>query len=201
MSIGIGNYFVGAMTAAQVKQVEEFTQQVIAEDRQVYAKDSVLAVAKTIQGLRAMFGETYPDPVRVVSMGVPVENLEQDPLGAATAKTSVEFCGGTHLHRTSHIGDFVIVSEEAIAKGIRRIVALTGPEATKALKKADLLQSRLSELQDKIKTLEDTTGSKDIVKQIVELTDDISRAVIAYWKKVSTTNLQVIYFHWHERLK
>lgn len=36
-----------------------------------------------------------------------------------------------HLHRSGHIGDFVICSEEAIAKGIRRIVALTGTEATK----------------------------------------------------------------------
>jgi len=41
-----------------------------------------------------------------------------------------------------HIGDFVISSEEAIAKGIRRIVALTGPEATKALKRNEVLENR-----------------------------------------------------------
>lgn len=43
------------------------------------------------------------------------------------------FSVNSHLHRSGHIGDFVISSEDAIAKGIRRIVALTGPEATKVL--------------------------------------------------------------------
>jgi len=45
--------------------------------------------------------------------------------------TDVEFSSFRHLHRAGHIGGFVIASEEAIAKGIRRIVALTGPEASK----------------------------------------------------------------------
>lgn len=45
--------------------------------------------------------------------------------------TNVEFSLFRHLHRAGHIGRFVITSEEAIAKGIRRIVALTGPEALK----------------------------------------------------------------------
>jgi alanyl-tRNA synthetase len=45
--------------------------------------------------------------------------------------TDVEFSLFRHLHRAGHVGSFVIASEEAIAKGIRRIVALTGPEALK----------------------------------------------------------------------
>lgn len=175
----------GAMTAEQVKKTEQFTNQMVKEDKEIYAKESPLAIARTIQGLRAMFGETYPDPVRVVSMGVTVEDLEKDPLSPAGAKTSVEFCGGTHLHRTGHIGDFVIASEEAIAKGIRRIVALTGPEASKALKKAELLQNNLNQLKSNVETVKDSAASKEIVKKIVELTDDVSHAVIPYWKKVS----------------
>nr|CAD7412164.1 unnamed protein product [Timema cristinae] len=121
----------GAMSTAQVKAAELETNAMIARNEPVYAKESSLAVAKTIQGLRAVFEETYPDPVRIVSVGIPVERLEEDPAGPAGTKTSIEFCGGTHLHRAGHIGDFVIASEEAIAKGIRRIVALTGPEACK----------------------------------------------------------------------
>ena len=61
----------------------------------MYAKDCPLAAAKAIQGLRAVFDETYPDPVRVVSIGIPVEELLDDPSGPAGSITSVEFCGGT----------------------------------------------------------------------------------------------------------
>ncbi len=61
----------------------------------MYAKEASLSIAKTIQGLRAVFDETYPDPVRIVSIGVPVETLVEDPLGPAGANTSIEFCGGT----------------------------------------------------------------------------------------------------------
>ncbi|XP_076657484.1 alanine--tRNA ligase, cytoplasmic isoform X2 [Halictus rubicundus] len=173
----------GAMTPEQVKQVEEITNNLVEQKKKVYAKESSLALAKTIQGLRAMFEETYPDPVRIVSIGVPVEDLEKDPLGPYAIQTSVEFCGGTHLHCTEHIGDFVIASEEAIAKGIRRIVALTGPEATKAQKKASLLQNQLDQLQKTILANKNNVNSKEYVRKIVESTDDVSRATISSWKK------------------
>ncbi|XP_011300406.1 alanine--tRNA ligase, cytoplasmic [Fopius arisanus] len=171
----------GALSTNQVHDTETYTNEMVKDNRKIYAKESKLAVAKTVNGLRAMFEETYPDPVRVVSMGVPVEDLEKDPLGPAGTTTSVEFCGGTHLLYTGHIGDFVIASEDAIAKGIRRIVALTGPEASKALKKAELLQNRLNEIQGRISR--GPTNSKEIVREIVELSEDVSHAVIPAWKK------------------
>lgn len=96
------------------------------------------------------------------------------------------FC--RHLHYTGHIGDFVIASEEAIAKGIRRIVALTGPEAVKALKKATLLQKQLIQLQAVIEADKSGTNSKEYVKKIVELTEDISHAIIPGWRKVVIFN-------------
>ena len=173
------------MSSDQVKKAEEFTNDVVKADKQIYAKESPLVLAKNIEGLRAMFGETYPDPVRVVSVGVPVEELEKDPKGTFGMNTSVEFCGGTHLHRTGHISDFVITSEAAIAKGIRRIVALTGPEASKALKKAELLQNNLNQLKSGVESVKDSVASKEFIKRIIELTDDVSHAVIPYWKKVS----------------
>ncbi len=65
----------------------------------VYALDAPLAAAKAIQGLRAVFDETYPDPVRVVSIGIPVEELLADPNSPAGSLTSIEFCGGTYEHQ------------------------------------------------------------------------------------------------------
>ncbi|GAB1869571.1 Alanine--tRNA ligase [Camponotus japonicus] len=173
----------GPMTTEQVKNTENITADMVKENKKIYAKESNLALAKTIQGLRAMFEETYPDPVRVISMGLPVDDLEKNPLSTAALETSVEFCGGTHLHYTGHIGDFIIASEEAIAKGIRRIVALTGPEAAKAFRTATLLQNQLSHLRETIEIDKSGTNSKEYVKKIVELTEEITHAVIPSWRK------------------
>ena len=173
----------GAMTVAQVAEAERLTQEVVRKNMQIYAKESSLKIAKKIKGLRSVFDEVYPDPVRVLSFGVPVEDLEANPEGTAGVETSVEFCGGTHLHQSGHIVDFIITVEEAIAKGIRRIVALTGPEAEKARKKTALLEAELVELTKKID--DDKSGANSVaqVKLIVELTEDVSRAVIPYAKK------------------
>lgn len=84
-----------ALTVEQVKQTERIANEMIAKNEEVFAKESALAVAKAVQGLRAVFEETYPDPVRVVSIGIPVEQLEADPSNPAGLGTSIEFCGGT----------------------------------------------------------------------------------------------------------
>jgi alanyl-tRNA synthetase len=69
----------------------------------VYAKDVALKEAREILGVRAVFGETYPDPVRVVSVGVPVDDLLKDLKAADWRKVSIEFCGGTHVANTSEV--------------------------------------------------------------------------------------------------
>merc|ERR1711936_419049 len=175
-----------AMTPAEVKKVEEIANDMINKNQEIYAKEAPLAVAKTIQGLRAVFDETYPDPVRVVSVGVPVEKLEADPNNPEGTKTSIEFCGGTHLRRAGHMEHMVIASEEAIAKGIRRIVALTGPEAAKALNKEKLLNSELEKVRQKVSNKDLTLKEK--VKLLTDLGDDVSSAHISYHAKDTMRN-------------
>ncbi|XP_057327123.1 alanine--tRNA ligase, cytoplasmic [Microplitis mediator] len=178
----------GAMSTNDIKQVEEFTMELVEDNRKIFARESKLGLAKTIQGLRAMFEETYPDPVRIVSMGVPIDELEKNPLGPSAMVTSVEFCGGTHLHYTGHIKNFVIASEEAIAKGIRRIVGLTGPEAAKALNKAEILQNRLNTIEKNMADDKEFKYTKEHTKNILELLNDVSQATIAAWKKDTLRN-------------
>jgi len=80
--------------------------------------------AAVAEGAMALFGEKYGDEVRVVSMGL------DDEIPTSDAKPySTELCGGTHVSRTGDIGAFRIVSEGALASGVRRIEALTGEAA------------------------------------------------------------------------
>ncbi len=99
-------------------------------EKHVGAKNSIhsqvlpLAEAKS-QGAMMLFGEKYPDPVRMVSMG----------------EFSKELCGGVHLQNTSEVEAFEILTEEGVSSGTRRITALTGK---RAIEHADQTQQALS---------------------------------------------------------
>lgn len=84
------------MSNEQIEQVEKIVQTFINNDMEVFFKNTPLHVAKQISGLRAVFGEVYPDPVRVLSVGYSVDSLIADPSNEKWVSTSIEFCGGTY---------------------------------------------------------------------------------------------------------
>lgn len=76
-------------------KIEDICNEWIKKAATVYAEDMPLAEAFKIPGLRAVFGEAYPDPVRVVSIGYPLEDIKKNIQDSKWRSTSIEFCGGT----------------------------------------------------------------------------------------------------------
>lgn len=132
------------MTPDELDEVERIVNEQIERALPVHSKVVPLADARRIHSLRAVFGETYPDPVRVVAVGESVEKLVADPDNAEWGGLSVELCGGTHLRNSSQAHRFHIVEESSIAKGIRRVVAVTREEALAAYENGQELVDRLS---------------------------------------------------------
>ncbi|KAH6576372.1 hypothetical protein BASA50_000901 [Batrachochytrium salamandrivorans] len=136
-----------APSLEELAKVEEITNAFISKNDTIYTTEVPLALAKSINGLRAVFGEVYPDPVRVVSIGFSIEEMLQDPGNEKWAATSIEFCGGTHVQKTGDIKRFVIIEDSSLAKGIRRVVGVTGDEALKFQKLADEFGMKLERLR------------------------------------------------------
>ena len=83
------------ITPADLEKIEEMSLDWIKRDVKVYSKELDLKSGYKIPGLRAVFGEAYPDPVRVVSLEYDVDEMAKDLENPKWRKTSVEFCGGT----------------------------------------------------------------------------------------------------------
>lgn len=114
-------------------KIEGLLNEKIKKGLPVYRKEVSLEAATKINGLRHMFGEKYPDPVSVCSVGAPVEDMVADPANEKWRGFAVEFCGGTHLSNLADAQQAVILSEEALMNGVRRITVVTRGEATKAV--------------------------------------------------------------------
>ena len=136
-----------ALTEAEAAKIEELVNADIAADLPVNWEYAPQGDAIKINSLRAVFGEKYPPTVRVVSIGPRVESLLSDPASAEWMNYSIEFCGGTHLEKTGDAEGFALVSEEAVAKGVRRITAITGPMAHKATATGERILGRLAALK------------------------------------------------------
>jgi alanyl-tRNA synthetase len=150
------------LTVPELKKVEDLSNAYIRQNCKIYSKEVALDVARQINGVRAVFGETYPDPVRVVSVGIDVDMLLETPENPEWRKVSVEFCGGTHVDQTGIMKDMVIVEESGIAKGIRRMVAYTGDAAHAVQRDAEEFGKRI----DEIAALPFGNEKEDRVKQM-----------------------------------
>ena len=104
------------VSAEQLDAIELDVRDRVSAAEHVKAETIPLAEARAA-GAMMLFGEKYPDPVRMVSMG----------------EFSKELCGGTHLTSTGDVQSFEIVGEEGVAAGTRRVVALTGAKAQEHL--------------------------------------------------------------------
>lgn len=85
----------GPITIPEMTQIETICTDWVKKNVTVYSKDMSLKMAHDIPGLRAVFGEAYPDPVRVVTLEYSVDEIAQDITNPKWRSTSVEFCGGT----------------------------------------------------------------------------------------------------------
>lgn len=118
------------ISAEELTQVENLANEIILQNAPVSTR--LMAVDDAIaEGAMALFGEKYGDEVRVVSMGTAKHGPKE---GKAY---SVELCGGTHVRQTGDIGLVRIVSEGAVAAGVRRMEALTGEAARLYLEEQD----------------------------------------------------------------
>jgi alanyl-tRNA synthetase len=137
------------MTNEEIRQVEKIVNQKIRENIPNVTYAEIPIDEAKAMGATALFGEKYGDKVRVVVFG---------------KDYSMELCGGCHTSATGNIGMFKIVSEGAIAAGIRRIEAITG----------EAVEQYLDEQLDLIGKLKETVKSPDLVKGVTSLSEQNS---------------------------
>ncbi|HIP55776.1 MAG TPA: alanine--tRNA ligase [Arcobacter sp.] len=135
-----------ALTKEQLIEVQDLVNSSIAHNIVGTTEELNIEDAKK-KGAIAMFGEKYGDTVRVVEFG----------------DMSVEFCGGTHVKNTGHIGSFYITKESGVSAGVRRIEAVCGLSAI----------NHASNALDKLSKIELEVKNKDIVQGINKLKEQI----------------------------
>lgn len=120
--------FQGALSEEQRDQVEAVANQAVQADFPVNTFLAPLDRAKAM-GAMAMFGEQYPDEVRVVEIGGPF---------------SLELCGGTHVRNSAQIGPVTILGESSVGSGVRRVEAYVGLDSFRHLAKERALMAGLA---------------------------------------------------------
>lgn len=144
-----------ALSKKELRRVEEIVNNAIFEQIEGVTREMPIDDAMKL-GAQALFGEKYSDIVRVVSFG----------------DYSIELCGGTHVSNTKDIGIFKIMSETALAAGVRRIEAITGRKAYEYLTKLD---EKIEEIKSLLKAQDDTLINKvgDLISENKELSSKV----------------------------
>ena len=137
------------VTDEEIRKVEHLVNKMVREDYPLQEKRDATMEEANAMGAIALFREKYGDQVRVVRFG-----------------DSVELCGGTHAASTGKIGFFKIVSESAIAAGVRRIEAVTGEAAENML---DTISDTLKGIRAAFNNVPDVTGA--VAKLVAENTE------------------------------
>lgn len=162
-----------ALSADEIAAVETLVSRWVSANFMVTWQEMPIADAKAA-GATALFGEKYGETVRVVRVGGSVEYAGQ-------TVSSMELCGGAHVTRTGDIGAFVILSDENVAAGVRRVEALAGEQATAWVRdrlnaaaraaallntSPDGLEARVTGLQTQLKAAEKETAA--VRRQLAE---------------------------------
>ena len=118
----------GPLSETQRSQLEEVTNEAVEADFEVHSFTTELDKAKAM-GAMALFGENYPEEVRVVEIGGPF---------------SLELCGGTHVRSSAQIGPVTILGESSVGSGVRRVEAYVGLDSFRHLAKERALMAGLA---------------------------------------------------------
>jgi alanyl-tRNA synthetase len=153
-----------ALTPEQKKKVEELVNEKIRENTIVSWTEIPYVDAKKRGDIQQFFGDKYGDTVRVVQIGGETAGLNG---------YSMELCGGTHVRATGQIESFRIVSESAIAAGIRRIEAVAGEaarqwardEAARQHEKFETLARKKSDVAA-LPPLSEDGGTSELLRQV-----------------------------------
>ena len=142
------------LTDEEIRSVEKMVNALIRENSQREEWREISIEEAKEKGAIALFGEKYGDTVRMIRFG-----------------ESLELCGGTHVTSTGQIGLFKIVSESAIAAGVRRIEAITGETA-------EMYYYNQSDLLNEIKsTLKSSTDPLKAVKNLIDENAELKKVI------------------------
>jgi len=164
----------------KIEKVDSICNDIIKKQLIIYKQEVSLDPAKKIKGVRKMFTEAYPDPVRVVSIGADINECLLSPDDDKWADFSIEFCGGTHLSNSKEIELYCTVYEESMGQGEFRIHGVTGDDAKKAIIDGDNLFQRVKDLLN--------TDDSKLQQEYQVLKTLIDSSIIPYIKKVEIRN-------------